>query len=470
MQRKNALTNEKHYALALFLAMNAAVFALMLVCNFHTGLIADDFSYLFNFGDDWYWYDSYFPAPTARRITSVGQILWSMHCHRFCMNGRVIAHFFVQLFLLLPKWIFNILNAFAFVLELLMLCKCALIDTKRERERNPWILPLLFAFSFASIWLFQLHFGQVNLWLDGAINYLWSAVIALFYIYGYINLILNGHFSRSVIINLAFIAFSFVVGAYSENSAGAMLVFAFCMIGYKLITERKVNRHTVLALFSFAATAAGFIYLLTAPIELTEKMSDKPLLEQIVWGSKMLWQKALPLIPYLCGTLLLYVLAIVCRVDKKRLIIAGFLILSALASAMCLVLATYIALRSLYITLTLLTVSNTIVMAELVKCKKPTAILCTVLTLALVAALPKYLVDGMHDIFKTYEITTATEEYIISCAESGIEDVYIESPVGLAETKYSPLNGLVFLDKDNDAFPNRYMAKYYGVKTVNLIS
>lgn len=470
MQGKNTLTNEKHYALALLLVMNAAVFALMLVCNFHTGLIADDFSYLFNFGDDWYWYDPPYPAPTASRITRVGQILWSMECHRSCMNGRVIAHFFVQLFLLLPKWIFNILNSFAFVLELLMLCKCALIDTKREKGRNPWILPLLFAFSFASIWLFQLHFGQVNLWLDGAINYLWSAVIALSYIYGYINLVLKGHFSRSVIINLAFITLSFVTGAYGENSAGAMLVFAFCMIGYKLITERKVNRHTVLAIVSFAATAAGFIYLLTAPIELMGKMSDKPLLEQIVFGSWLLWQKALPLIPYLCGTLLLYVLAIMLRADKKRLIIVGFLIFSALASALCLVLATYIALRSLYITLTLLTVSNTIVIAELIKCKKPTAILCTVLTLALIAALPKYLVTGVRDIFKTYEITTATEEYIISCAENGIENVYIESPPGLAETKYSPLNGLVFLDKDNDTFPNRYMAKYYGVKTVNLIS
>lgn len=452
--------------------MNAAVFALMLVCNFHTGLIADDFSYLFNFGDDWYWYDPPYPAPTASRITRVGQILWSMECHRSCMNGRVIAHFFVQLFLLLPKWIFNILNSFVFVLELLMLCKCALIDTKRERERerNPWVLPLLFAFSFASIWLFQLHFGQVNLWLDGAINYLWSAVIALFYIYGYINLILNGRFSRSVIMNLAFIALSFVTGAYGENSAGAMLVFAFCMIGYKLITERKVNRHTIMAFVSFAATAAGFIYLLTAPVELMGKMSDKPLLEQIVFGSWLLWQKALPLIPYLCGTLLLYVLAIVCRVDKKRLIIVGFLILSALASALCLVLATYIALRNLFITLIILTLACTMLMTELIKCKKSTTALCVALTALLLVFLPKYLFIGVQDILETYEVTSYVEQETISCSENGIDDVYVSIPEGTADTQYSPANGLIILSEDPASYPNCYMAKYYGVKTVNLIS
>lgn len=449
--------------------MNAAVFVLMLVCNFHTGLMADDYSYLFAFGYDWYLYDPPFPAPTASRITSVGEILWSMQCHRYCMNGRVIAHFFVQLFLMLPKWVFNVINSAMFVLELIMLCRCALI---KAEDRSPWILPLLFAFSFASTWLFQLHFGQVNLWLDGAINYLWSSVIVLFYILGYVNYVINGRFSKSIIGRLAFIILSFAVGAYSENSAGAMLIFSFGMIAYNCIfVHKRGNKwNNLVAALSFAATVCGFLFLLSAPVEFTGKLSDKPLTEQLAFGIGYLWSKAAPLVPYLVLTLVLFVLSVVCRVDKRVLVISGLLIICALASAFCLTLATYIAPRSLYITLTLLTLSCTMLMPELFKCKKPTATLCTVLTLALVVTLPKYLVTGVKDIFKTYEITSATEEYIISCAENGIEDVYIEKPEGLAETKYSPMQGLVFLDEDNNTYPNRYMAKYYGVKTVNLIS
>lgn len=447
-----------------------AVLALMLFCNFHTGLVADDFSYLFSFGGKFYLYDPPFPTPDAERITSVGQIIWSMQCHRYCMNGRVLAHFLVQLFLLLPKWIFSVVNSAMFLLELIMLCKCAYV---KKEERSAWLVPLLFVFSFASVWLFQLHFGQVNLWLDGAINYLWSSVIALLYILGYMNYVINGRISKSLVGNLAFVALGFAVGAYSENSAGAMLIFSFCMVAYKYLCERRVDKNMLAALATFAATVVGFIFLLSAPIELSGKMSDKPLLEQLVFGLNYLWVKSASLLPYLVLTLALFVLAAVCKADKNKLVISALLIICALASAFCLVFATYIALRSFYITLTLLIAANVILIPEFIKAKKSTAIICKVLTCVLAAALPYYIFIGfigVRDVVRTYEITSSTEEYIISCAESGIEDVYIQVPDGLAETKYSALNGLVFLDADSTSFPNRYMAKYYGVKTVNLLS
>ena len=76
----------------------AAIFLLMLVLNFLTPMVSDDYAYCFSFVD---W----------ERIESVGEIFPSMKMHREYANGRIVAHFFAQLFLLLPKAIFNVINA-----------------------------------------------------------------------------------------------------------------------------------------------------------------------------------------------------------------------------------------------------------------------------------------------------------------------------------------------------------------------
>ena len=88
------LNTTKWASLALF----AAVFLLLLFCNRHTALVADDFRYCFSFAD-------------GSRMTALSQLLPSMAAHRHSMNGRVIAHALVQLFLLPPKPIFDAVNA-----------------------------------------------------------------------------------------------------------------------------------------------------------------------------------------------------------------------------------------------------------------------------------------------------------------------------------------------------------------------
>ena len=89
-------------------AVLLAIFLLLLYCNLHTALVADDFQYCFSFAD-------------GSRISSVGQILPSMAAHRYVMNGRVFAHALVQLCLLLPKGIFNVCNALAFTALIVLL-------------------------------------------------------------------------------------------------------------------------------------------------------------------------------------------------------------------------------------------------------------------------------------------------------------------------------------------------------------
>ena len=143
------------------LAVFAAVFLLLLYCNLHTALVADDFRYCFSFAD-------------GSRMSSLSQLLPSMAAHRHSMNGRVIAHALVQLFLMLPKPVFNAVNALFFAALVRLICRPAL----GRGEHNA----LLAAAVFGCLWVLQPEFGQVFLWLDGSVNYLWCAVFCLLWL------------------------------------------------------------------------------------------------------------------------------------------------------------------------------------------------------------------------------------------------------------------------------------------------
>ena len=79
------------------------LFLTAFLVNYWTPYAADDYSYMYNLGN-------------GERITSVFQIFPSLAVHYMqYVNGRIVSHFFVMLFLTAPKIIFDVLNAFLFV-------------------------------------------------------------------------------------------------------------------------------------------------------------------------------------------------------------------------------------------------------------------------------------------------------------------------------------------------------------------
>ena len=135
----------------------ALIFALLLAANFLTPMTADDFLFSFSHA---HW----------SRLTGVGEILPSMAALRQNTNGRVLAHFFVQLFLLWPRPIFNFLNA---AMGTLLFCILYRYVRRGDRARDL----LLFLLLFSLLFLLLPAFGQVFLWLTGACNYAWTAVV-----------------------------------------------------------------------------------------------------------------------------------------------------------------------------------------------------------------------------------------------------------------------------------------------------
>ena len=84
------------------------LFVLMLGLNILTPMMVDDYIYAFSFKN-------------GQRITSIGQIVGSMQQHYITMNGRLISHSLVQIMLMMPAWIFDILNAWMFCVLIYMM-------------------------------------------------------------------------------------------------------------------------------------------------------------------------------------------------------------------------------------------------------------------------------------------------------------------------------------------------------------
>lgn len=123
-----------------------------------TPLSSDDWNYHLIFG-------------TRQRITSLSDVFVSQYHHYFLNNGRFVPHFFVQSFDgLWGKGLFNVANTLVFLLFILLLLR---VD---NRDRTQWrYLPVVLAL----ILLLFPGFGNAFLWLSGACNYLWAAVLLL---------------------------------------------------------------------------------------------------------------------------------------------------------------------------------------------------------------------------------------------------------------------------------------------------
>lgn len=413
-------------------------FALMLLCTHWTDLIADDYRYCFSYADD-------------TRIESVAQIFPSMAAHRQSMNGRVVPHFLVQLFLLLPKGIFDVVNA--------LLC-AALVWLLHELAVGKGLPnPVLACVLFFALWAFQPDFGQVFLWLTGAVNYLWCGVFSLLWLLPLVKSF-RDDWTPGTALKVLYAVFSFPVGAYSENGTVALVAMwlAFAAVDW----FRFKKRPALWKLLALVLMLAGFLYMMSAPAETVNKsaeMTFKVLLANFLETGRM-YLRFWPLL--LCFPLF-YALALYRGVDLKTRLLALILLFGSLAGQFVLTFAMYCAGRSMHIALVLLLLSDAVLLARLYDLPGRNVLiaLCCVGGLLMVRG----FFVGLPDIRDTHALLQYNEDFIEGCAARGEKEVELWRPY--ARTSWSALEGLAYLNtEDPTDWPNVYMAKFYGVDKV----
>ena len=411
----------------------ALIFLLMLVLNFLTPLVSDDYAYCFSFVD---W----------ERIESVGEIFPSMKMHREYANGRVVAHLFAQLFLLMPKAVFNVVNALvSAAIFLLMLGICGF--------DRPGKSLFLLVCAFMLVWYFTPDFGQVFLWLDGSCNYSWAIFFSLLFLFPYFRLYSKGETFSKVWLALPFLLVSPLAGAYSESASCAMLFMAFCFL---IISRIRHGKTPAVLVLGFILACAGFLYMMTSPIEASAKAVFSP--GQVLFNFNYIFMSFRY---YQAGIHCIFAavlaLALMLKADREKIILALLFYAGGFVSAAVFSFSSYFPPRALcpiscYAALAIILLISAVWDKGEIKWLGVAAAVMGMLFIF-------ELVTGVYDIARVYDQSVQREAIIAQAKAQG--ENHVALPAYDTLTKYSAPYGLEDVNEYSGNWVNMNMAKYY---------
>ena len=412
------------------------MFLIMLVANVLTDKCTDDFHYMHSF-TDW-----------ETPIRSVAEIFPSMRAHSWNMNGRIIPHFFVQLLLLAPDIVFDVLNSLMFLAQVYLVYRLA----SRTKERNV----LLFCLVFTGIWLFELAFGQVSLWHTGSCNYMWNMVFVLLFLVPYADKVFHNRDIRGAGRIALYLLLSFVAGAYSENASSAMIFTGFFLACYaKFVLRYKLRPYHYAAL---AVAFAGFLTIVFAPASRV-KGNEFSLWNMIVSIGRTgnMFYKMWPVV---LGFAVLLTVACFRKLPREVIVTAVIIAAGAVFAELIMIIGDYNVERRAVYTLVMLIAACALLFRELMLDSKYLVSLVSVGVCLLLAG-GYYISLGVCDIAITHRDILKNEAYIASCKAQGQMEIVL--PDIETRTKYSALTGLQYLREDSEYWLNKCMARYYGV-------
>lgn len=421
-------------ALAVVLVL---LFLFMLALNFITPYQADDFAYHFRFDN-------------GEALDSVADIFPSLAAHSQILNGRLIAHFFVHLFEFLPKAVFNVINAAVFIALLVLMGRFVTCDLPRSRAA-------VLLLSFFAVWVFLPAFGEVVLWLDGSVNYLWAIVLNLVFLLPYCRLFMDGKSIKSPLTGLGLVLFAFVCGAFQETmSTASFLVALVFVLAARFYEKRRVGIYYILGV---AASFAGLLFMALQPAESVVKSSSVSFVTfyhsflNMMGYFRFFW-------PLIALFVVDFALCAFSKVSKKRLILAGIFFLGFLCANGVMLLAKIYPARCAAPAAVFLLIADGLLLNWLSELKYKKAVACILLLLC-AAALFCGLV-GTADIASTFAQFKANEAKIIQAAIDGTPELLLPELHGC--TKYSVAYEMIFPSPID--WVNEYICNYYGVESI----
>lgn len=426
----------------LFWSLAATVFAVMLVLNCLTPLIADDYTFAFSYA-------------TGQRLTGPADVLTSQWYHYFHWSGRFFIKCLAQWFTTLPKVIFNLLNAAVYTglgLAVYLLAK------GRRKRRDPLLLLLI----FVALWEISPVFGQTNLWMCGACNYLWATFFCVIALLPF-GFYLHAPFKTRRWLPLASCATGLLAGWSSENTSAGLLVALVLAVGFVLITEKKAPLWMWTGL---AGTLAGFAFLILAPgnYQRQDAAADSRgpltvLAVRFLTALEQLWQHGLVLLVAFAA---LYCLLWLQKPGARTLFWPAVLFLAGLGANFAMVLSPVYYPRSTHGPFTLLTLACAACIARLSLPMFRKA-LCMAAAGACVAA-------GVHLVWAGYDIASfATMRSVREAsllAQKAAGQTRIETYAIEPYTRWCAAYGLPDLREDPADWVCADTAKYYGLEAL----
>lgn len=444
-----AYRSHRKAPVVLLLLCAAAVFVLMLILNIKTPLIADDFTYSFVYNED-------------RSLQNLGDVFASQYNHYFLWGGRAVVHALGQIFLLLGKSVFNVVNSLGFVL-LSLLIYLHINCFQKTRVS-------LFVGINLLLWIFAPAFGESTLWVIGSANYLWGMLLVLafllpFRLYAVRQNVMQNHMVFHVI--WMFLA-GVLAGWTNENTGAGLLAILVLMMAYFWINKLRIPKWSVSGLLGALVGYAAMIlapgnYVRATYFENKDSLLTT-LINRAVRHTKSMYEYFFVLLLIFAVCLLL----VYCqkRSDRARAIGSSLIYFTGfLASVYSMILSPAgFPMRAWFGPLVFLILALGPLAVHL---EQTSSLVRPVSALLLCVFLPLFAVSfrgAYRDINRTYEEWQDRIAVIEQEKANGNREVRL-SPIA-AKSKYNAMYGLTDVKDNPKYWVNRDIARYYGLDAV----
>lgn len=222
-----------------------ALFSYMLLINFYTPLMADDYRYAQNWEQ-------------TRHLESWSDIVDFQVVHYLEWGGRSVAHSFAQAMLFLGKPVFNVLNSLVFILLIVCIYYHARGQVTKDFE------PMFLLVVMFLTWFCIPTLGETSIWLTGSCNYLWMTTLVLVFLLPY-RLAVVKNFSQNKLMTdfLPTVMFIFgVLAGWTNENTGLMLIGALVLANLYCWQQRCLKNWM---LFGLLGAVFGYGCLVFAP-------------------------------------------------------------------------------------------------------------------------------------------------------------------------------------------------------------
>lgn len=420
----------------------ALVWGFALALNFLTHYVEDDFVYKLQ-------------LVTKEPLRSVWDIIPSMAIHATNINGRLLCHGLDQLFMLLPKAVFNLVNAT--VTAALIAAVYAMAAGRGEGSAA------LLASVALALWHFTPALGQTYLWQTGAFNYSWAVALGLLFLWPFAaRFRFDARPMGAAWKKLLFCLLAAAVGCWTEVTSFVCvgLGAAFLLLG-KLVKRQSLRTWLWLPV---ASGAAGYLALLSCPAERSVKMGGlrlEALAEGFERAWDMLWRWGTVLVLAWAAAM---ILALLSRCRKEALWCSALFAAGAAAANFMMAAAEYYPERCFCTTAALLILAVAVLAPELAR--RGRATLCAVAAgaLALAVAAAVSVTGGVRAVWETHVAVAARDRQIEALIAAGETDLVVDRVT--SDSQYSPVWGLWDISNQADFWVNRSVAAVYGVRSI----
>ncbi len=443
-------------------AIAALMFGLILVFNGMTGYAADDYLYFFK-------YTGHVVKGTPERLTGIRDIFTGMVTHYKVCNGRIPAHFLLQLFTLFDKSVFNVVNSLFFTL-------LGLLIYFHANYKRPINIPLL-VFIYAFEWLGMTRPASAYIWYSAAFNYLWTTVWILTFLMFYR---IHGaesekpKASKELLLSVLMLIAGVFAGWTNENMGGATMGAVILFLIYFRIKKMPVSTHHFTGLLG---VIFGFGILLLAPgnrVRIDNTHRERNIVKHLQWSIKQVtantWRAMLLML-----AVLIVVLLIVC-IKRKKLhkldwLLPCIYLLTGAAAAGVLILSPEAPPRSFFGANIMFACAAFVLAAQLFSGKTDGVKRFAAVLSVLVALGFGVLYVGEYYALKSDSIAYAeVEQAIYEQKAEGVKDIKL--PRSKTRKSYWSLNSYMINitnDNANNKWFNAWAAEYYGVDSVTVV-